>query len=256
MTEPVDPTVRVDSTLSKGLRVLEALARSREGKGVTALSKELELTKSNTFRLLQTLCVLGYARSTEDKRYVATLKTWQVGRHCVDNLNLRDIARPEMQHLAQETGETIYLAVPEGVHVVYIDKIDSEKPIRSWNPIGGNAPMHCVGTGKAILAHEYGQRRNRIQHNLTRHTDRTLTTLAALDADMADTTARGYAVDTGEFRERILSFGAPILLADNQAAAALGISVPDINLPEGGVARYGELVAQCAAVVSDKLKRA
>ncbi|MEM9604510.1 MAG: IclR family transcriptional regulator [Pseudomonadota bacterium] len=256
MSEPTTTPVRVDSTLSKGLRVLEALAKSPSGQGVTALSKELDLTKSNTFRLLQTLCALGYARSTPDKRYVATLKTWQVGRHCVDNLNLREIARPEMQHLARETGETIYLAVPEGARVVYIDKIDSEKPIRSWNPVGGSAPMHCVGTGKAILAHEYARRRDLMQHHLSQHTERTLTTLAELDVDMAATLERGYAFDTGEFRERILSFGAPVLLADNQAAAALGVSLPDINLPDGDADRYGALVAECAASVSAKLRRA
>ena len=255
MSAPTDTAPRVDSTLSKGLTVLEALARSENGKGVTELARDLSLTKSNTFRLLQTLCVLGYARSTEDKRYVATLKTWQVGRHCVDNLNLRDIARPEMAELARETGETIYLAVPEGTRVVYIDKIDSIKPIRSWNAIGGSAPLHCVGTGKAILMKEYGKRRDAIRHTLDRYTDNTLTSLEALEADIARSQERGFAFDTGEYRERILSFGAAITMADNHVVGALGISVPDINLPPDGVQRYGDLVAHCAAAVSDKLQR-
>ena len=53
-TEP-----KVDSTLSKGLSILENLSAAPAGKGVTKLSKELGLTKSNTFRLLQTLTALG-----------------------------------------------------------------------------------------------------------------------------------------------------------------------------------------------------
>lgn len=244
---------KVDSTLSKGLSILENLATSQGSKGVTELSRELDLTKSNTFRLLQTLSTLGYVRHLDDKSYAATLKTWQVGRSLVENLNLRAHAAPEMANLSKETGEAIYLAVPEGLSVVYIDKVESLKPIRSWNPVGGSAPIHCVGTGKAILASNFDQMRDKLKNNLTRHTSNTLTNLDALAADMAATKKRGYALDQGEFRDRILSFGAPILLPDGEAIAALGISLPDINLNEGGEDRIGMLVRTAAEDVSRKL---
>ncbi|WP_372572250.1 IclR family transcriptional regulator [Ruegeria jejuensis] len=246
---------KVDSTLSKGLAILENLAASQRSKGVTELSRELELTKSNTFRLLQTLTTLGYVKHLDDKSYAATLKTWQVGRSSVENLNLRAVAAPEMAHLSQKTGEAIYLAVPEGLTVVYIDKIDSLKPIRSWNPVGGSAPIHCVGTGKAIMASNFEQMRDKLADKLARYTDNTLTTLDALQQDVAETRRRGYAFDRGEFRDRILSFGAPILLPDGEAVAALGISLPDINLVEGDEDRLGTLVRHAAAGVSQKLRR-
>jgi len=254
-TPKAERPVRVDSTLSKGLQVLEALAKSRSGKGVTELSRELDLTKSNTFRLLQTLTVLGYVRSTKSKSYIATLKTWQVGRAVVENLNLRELAAPEMQMLSKETREAIYLAVPENLSVVYIDKIESVQPIRSWNPIGGSAPIHCVATGKAILAANYDSLRDQITGNLTRYTDRSITTNKALDADVAATLKRGYAIDTGEYRDRIYSFGAAICLPDGEAIAALGVSVPDVNLPDDGEKVIGELVKSAAHNVSLRLAR-
>ena len=117
--------------MSKGLLILENLVGTQTSKGVTELSKELGLTKSNTFRLLQTLTTLGYVQHMPDKSYAATLKTWRVGRASVENLNLRTIAGPELNYLARETGETVYLAVRENFSGVYIDKVDSEKPIRS-----------------------------------------------------------------------------------------------------------------------------
>ncbi|MDP5217282.1 IclR family transcriptional regulator [Ruegeria sp. 2205SS24-7] len=246
---------KVDSTLSKGLAILENLAASQQSKGVTELSRELELTKSNTFRLLQTLTTLGYVKHLDDKSYAATLKTWQVGRSSVENLNLRAVAAPEMAHLSQETGEAIYLAVPEGLTVVYIDKIDSLKPIRSWNPVGGSAPIHCVGTGKAIMASNFEQMRDKLTGKLARYTDNTLTTFNELQQDVAETLKQGYAFDRGEFRDRILSFGASILLPDGEAVAALGISLPDINLVDGGEDQLGTLVRHAAAGVSQKLRR-
>ncbi|MEM9221210.1 MAG: IclR family transcriptional regulator [Pseudomonadota bacterium] len=253
MSEQSKKTFKIDSTLSKGLAILERLAGTQGGKGVTELSRELGLTKSNTFRLLQTLTALGYVKHNESKTYAATLKTWQVGRASVECLNLRSIAGPEMNHLAKQTGEAVYLAVPEHIHVIYIDKIESQKPIRSWNPIGGSAPMHCVGTGKSILAANYSSMRDKMVGNLTRHTERTLTTLDALDADMATTLKRGYAVDSGEYRDRILSFGSAITLPNGEAIASLGVSLPDVNLVDGDDVEIGFMVRDCAASVSTKL---
>ncbi|MDD9874501.1 MAG: helix-turn-helix domain-containing protein, partial [Gammaproteobacteria bacterium] len=59
------PATRVDSTLSKGLRVLEVLVKSPNGGGVTEIARALGLSKSNAFRLLRSLTVLGYVRSME-----------------------------------------------------------------------------------------------------------------------------------------------------------------------------------------------
>ncbi|WP_136443904.1 IclR family transcriptional regulator [Pacificoceanicola onchidii] len=246
---------KVDSTLSKGLSILENLVTAQNGKGVTELSRELGLTKSNAFRLLQTLTTLGYVKHLDNKNYAATLKTWQVGRASVENLNLRAVAAPEMAYLSQETGEAVYLAVPEGLSVVYIDKVESLKPIGSWNPVGGSAPIHCVATGKAILASNYADLRVKLEGNLTPFTDKTMTTLEAVDEDVKQTLKRGYAFDRGEFRDRILSFGGAIRLPDGEAIGALGVSLPDINLDDGGEERMGALVQHAANNVSQKLLR-
>lgn len=247
---------KLDSTLSKGLLILETLAQAGRARGVSDLARELSLTKSNTFRLLQTLVALGYVAQPEAGGYQATRKAWRVGRGMVDPLNLRALSAPEMTYLAQETQETIYLAVPEGVTIIYIDKIESRKPIRSWNPIAGQAPMHCCGTGKAVLAANYEMLRPRLVLPLQRYTERTLVELADLDAEMGRTLRRGYAFDSGEYRERILSFGAAIHAPGGGAVGAIGISLPDVNLPEGGIERFGGLLVHAASGISARLGQA
>ena len=244
---------RVDSTLSKGLSILENLTASSEGKGVSELSRELGLTKSNTFRLLQSLTTLGYVTKSQDKNYSASLKTWQIGRRVIDQMNLRELCRNEMQWLSQKTGETIYLAIKEGLSVIYIDKIESFKPIRSWNPIGASAPLHCVGTGKAILAASYEKLREHIKDTLDKYTEKTITNIDKLDKDMMATDARGYAFDSGEYRERIFSFGAPIFLPNQEVIAAIGISLPYVNLPAEGEQVLGQLVLEASKRASGRI---
>ncbi len=244
---------KLDSTLSKGLRVLEHLVQSPEGKGVSALARELGLSKSNTFRLLQTLVALGYVKHGAGKAYTATLKTWQIGRASIENLDLRSLAAPELLYLSAQTGEAICLAVPENLHVVYVDKLDGTKPVRSWVALGGTAPLHCVGVGKAILAANYDRLRPKIAEVLPRFTNLTITSMSALDADVRWTQEHGYAFDAGEFCERTLSFGAAITLPEGEAVAALGISVPDMTLGAADEARFGGLVRDAAARVSAKI---
>ncbi len=257
MTEETnaDKPPKLDSTLSKGLQILETLTAARGARGVSELARELELTKSNVFRLLQTLSALGYVRSTDDKQYAATLKTWQVGRAVVENFNLRELAWKEMQALSSETGEAIYLAVPEGLNVTYIDKIDSTQPIRSWNPVGGSAPIYAVGTGKAILSADYPRFREQLIGNLRKHTDLTITSISDLDREVEEIRARGYAIDRGEFRNRIRSYGGAIALPGGEVIAALGVSVPEVNLSDGDEERIGDLVRFAAENVSRKIAR-
>lgn len=113
------------------------------------------------------------------------------------------------------------------------------KTVRSWNTAGRTAPLYCVGTGKAILAADYTRLRDQIAKELTRYTDRTLTDINDLDADIALTKTRGYAYDKGECRDRIVNFGAAITLPGGQPIVALGISLPDISLPDMRAERLG-----------------
>lgn len=244
---------RVDSTLTKGLLLLEAMAASKNAKGVTELAQTAGLTKSNTFRLLQTLVALGYVRQGRDKLYSATLKTWQVGIQLVNNLNLREHASEELRRLSRATQETVYLGVLDGLSVIYIDMIDSLRPIRTWNQVGGSAPAHCVGTGKAIVAANYPALRDTFRGKLLRYTDKTLTTLAAFESDVALTRERGYAFDAGEFREGVVGVGAAICLPTGEAIGAIGLSLLEGNLPDNNPESYGRLVAEAARNISLRL---
>ena len=70
---------RINSTFSKRFRIFEALASAGCGRGVSELARELEMTQSNEFRLLQTLTRLDYVRRGKDRIYSATFQAWRVG---------------------------------------------------------------------------------------------------------------------------------------------------------------------------------
>lgn len=241
---------RVDSTLQKGLMILETLAEAGSGMGVTELATRLTLTKSNTFRLLQSLSTLGYVRQSGDKNYLATMKIWKVGLRIISQIEVRDFAATEMRRLSDLFGETTYLAILDDTALLYIDKIDSIQPIRTWTPKGGTVPLHCVGTGKALLAYNYETLRNRIAGSLVGYTDKTITSVEGLDREVAKIKKAGVAIDWGEYREKVYSIGSPILGIDGRAIAAIGVSAPAANCTKNDVKEMAKEVSRSAAIIS------
>lgn len=219
--------IRMDSTLLKGLRVLEALARSDSPRGVSDLARDLDLTRSNVHRTLQTLCEAGYVRQVEDgRRYECTLRLFELASVLVDGLDVRRLAGRHIRSLSDLTEETVHLAVLDGTEVVYLDKIDSLQPIRAYSAVGGRAPAHCVASGKALLSRSSDDVVRRVLDDLSAHTDNSITEEGALRRELRESRESGCAVNRGEWRSAVGGIAAPVIGAGGAPEAAVGVSGP------------------------------
>src|SRR5690606_27539600 len=175
----------VDKAFTKGLRLIEALARSERPRGITDLANELGLTKSNVHRLLATLQFHGYVRQlAEDRSYELTTRIWELGSRVVDRMDLVRVARPSLERLAAITGETVHLSMLDDTDVVYLDKIESEHHIRAHTRVGARAPAFTMATGKAMLAHVPRSYLERFRPLMKRYTPTTRTSIEELAADV------------------------------------------------------------------------
>lgn len=245
----------MDKTLLKGLAVLEAVAR-HEGRPRTIdeLAAHVGLTRSNVHRTLQTLAHAGYVTKDEASgNYRGTLRLFELGANQVARFDVRAHASPAMRALAQETGETVHLSVLEGMDVIYIDKIDSPQPVRSYTAIGWRAPAYAVATGKAMLAFQPAGYLERHAQAIVRHTPATVTALDGLHAEMDKVVRLGYAVNRGEWRESVGGVAAPILDGMGAVVAALGISGPLERLNEERMAQLAPAVRQQALALSQAM---
>jgi DNA-binding IclR family transcriptional regulator len=244
----------MDKTLLKGLRVLETLAASPKPMGVTALSEELGLTKSNTHRTLQTLIAAGYVYSNADTAsYECTLKLFEIANSVVSRLDVRQVADPYLQQLAHYTHETIHLSVLDDLEVIYINKVESSKPVRAYTMIGGRAPAYCVATGKALLAWQPEERINNIPDQLKQWTPQTLTSHDDLLKDLEKTRRRGFSINQGEWRATVGGAAAVIFNAHNRPIASIGITGPLEHLPPEALHKYGPMVTRTARQLSHAL---
>jgi IclR family transcriptional regulator, KDG regulon repressor len=244
----------MDGTLLKGLKVLETLALSDQLRGITELAHDLELTKSNIHRTLQTLIAAQYVHMPSPGRYACTLKLFELASAVMGRVNVRSAGEPFMAGLLKDTGETVHLSILDKGEVIYLNKLDSAHPVRAYSAIGGRAPAYCVASGKALLAHGGESALAALgSFPLIAHTPRTITTLDGLRREMALIRRQGFAVNRGEWRDTVCGLAAIVLDAGGEPVASIGISGPADRMRPVHLKRYQSIVMDAAKGLSRAL---
>jgi DNA-binding IclR family transcriptional regulator len=246
----------MDSTLAKGLAVMEWLVNQPGGVRVADAAAAFDLPRSNVHRTLQTLVQCGWALQSEsDSTYRPSLKLFSLGALVNETADLKSLLHPVLAVLASGTGETIHLAVLQDREIVYLDKFDSPLPVAAYSRVGGRAPAHCVASGKVLLAELRLDAASLAQRlgTLQAHTPQTITSMDALQADLAQTRLRGYGENREEWRTGVCGLGAVVLNARGEAVAAVGMSVPAIRFTRQRARELAKQVCSCALQASEAL---
>jgi IclR family acetate operon transcriptional repressor len=163
--------------------------------------------------------------------------------------DLRELARPAMRRLAEESGETVNLMVPTAGGTEAIAQEDGRHLLGATSWIGRDVPDHASAAGKVFLAHGVSEIRPRLE----RLTPRTLVDRAALEEDLAAVRERGYATLVDELEPGLSVVAAPVRDAGGGVVAALAISGPTTRLPPHRLAVLGRLAIEQAGAVSERL---
>jgi IclR family transcriptional regulator, KDG regulon repressor len=246
----------MDSTLAKGLNVLEWMTRQPNGCRVIDVAQQFGLARSNAHRTLQTLVECGWAVQDEGaSTYRSSLKLFELGSIVDQATDIKDRLHPFLAKLAADSGETIHLAVLDGAEVVYLDKFDSPLPVAAYSRIGGRAAAHCVAAGKALLAamafDDVALKARLV--DLTAHSKHSITSFAALETELAKIRARGYAENREEWRIGVCGLGAVVSNAAGKPVGAIGMSVPSIRFSKKQVAIHAAQLLACAALANEAL---
>jgi IclR family KDG regulon transcriptional repressor len=243
----------MDSTVVKALRIIEALARAEAPCGVSTLSRELGLTKSNVHRLLGTLVHCGYVDRADGGLYRLSAKLWHLGSTVMARRDIREVALPYLRELKDETGETARLTIFLDDHGVCIAQVQSDHPVGVLTQVGGTLLAYCSATGKALLAHQPDHVISRVARSLKPHTPHTSPSESELRKELSKIRKVGYAVNRGEWRSTVTGVGAPVRDGSGEVLAAIGISGPMERLKHRQLRAYGPMVRDIADRLSADL---
>lgn len=246
----------MDSTLAKGLSILDWLARQSRPVRAVEVGQTFGLSRSNAHRTLQTLVACGWAtQDDETSTYRASLRLFELGALVGQGADIQALVRPQFAALARSSGETIHLATLDGAEIVYLDKFDSPLPVAAYSRVGGRAPAYCVASGKALLAAAdlAPAALRALLGKLIAHTPNTLTDYTALHAELGRVRARGWAENREEWRLGVCGLGAVLRDARGEAIAAIGMSVPSIRFARSQARELTEQLLACAEAASAAL---
>ena len=231
-------------SLGRGLRALDLLL-SRVDIGTVEIAGALGIDKGAASRLLQTLVASGYAMQAPGRRYQAgpKLRTRSAQPLLPGSASIRERARPLLERVHEATGETAHLAIRADDRVLYLDKVDTDLPLRVDRPVGTLSPLHCTALGKIFLA--YGEAP--LPRTLAGFTTRTAIDLDALRAALKHIVEHGYAIDDEEFALGIRCVAAPLRDGLGRVVAAIGISGPTARVTTKHLVSYGRLLQDIAA---------
>ena len=235
-------SVKRSQSGSRVLNVLETIS-VHQPIGVRALGRLLEEDKSAIQRALMTLADDGWIRPTREPqiRWELTARILTVANNAQGNNDLRKRARPMLERLRDECGETVLLVLPDLQQFVIADVIESRQVLRMVPELGYPVAARNTSTGRAMLPHLDKPRWLAL---LGSEPD------AAMLASFEATRRLGYAISDGEINPAASSIASAILERDGSAIGAVVVTAPKERIDASALASIGKLVALTARDLS------
>ncbi|SEP01263.1 transcriptional regulator, IclR family [Halogranum amylolyticum] len=192
----------------------------------TEISKETEMAESTLHDYLSTLVHLGYL-SRESGKYKLSLQFLDHGTAARESISIYSKSRQTLKGLAEESGAAVWLVVEENGKAVYLAQELGEDSIETHERIGKHEYMHCLATGKVILAFSSQEHVEEVveQHGLPQMTPESITTIEELQAELSEIREQRYAVNHNEAAKGTSAVAAPVVI-DGQVIGAVAISAP------------------------------
>jgi len=248
----------ISGSIKKALSIIECVGKSTRPLKASEVANSTKLERATAFRILTYLTSLGYLfKDVETNLYSLGHKIFEFGDKSDYLKTLTTLCLDSIRKLSVETEHITYLAVLEGPHVVYCDKVD---------PTGDSAPRafrmrldaHSCALGKAMLAYKSLEELKEIykSYSLHKHTVNTITSLDKLQVELRKVRSIGYSVNEAETFDYVYGVGAAILNSQNRAVAAISLSGTKGSINLKTIPNLAKKVIEASRSISLKLLEA
>ena len=242
--------------IDRAAQILDCFGFDHQELSVSEIGAKTNLHRSTAHRILMALEYNDLIQQNpENGKYRLGIKLFRLGHQAVSHLNLREICRPFLTRIMNETKETVHLAVLDEDQVLYLDKVEGPHALRMPSRVGRRIPTYCTSLGKAMLSFLDDQEVKNIFRNqvLRPYTANTVKTLSQLLTDLRMIRKRGYSVDNEEIEIGLRCVGAPIKDYTGAMVGAISAAAPSARLSSQKIHSVGKLVVTTAEEISEKL---
>jgi DNA-binding IclR family transcriptional regulator len=254
------PAAKVPGTaaFSKFMHVLQLIAESDEPLSLSRIAALSGYPRTTVYRLLGALLAEDMVAENRHRAgYELGSRLISLAGKSLAKSDLRSVALEPLRALRDATRETVHLAIPSAMGMVYIEKLESPQTVRMDSRIGTRVTWYSSSVGKAYLAcleHEPFESRLR-GIRLEKLTPNTVDSLDALRREIDQARQRGYALDQEENEPQIFCIGCAILRDDGAPAGCVSISIPVFRKNRKLHETYAIPLLETCRLISKKLSR-
>jgi len=254
--QPKTTSVEGDTPTLRLFALLEVIAAKDEFFSLQSLVEETGIPKPTLHRMLQQLESSGIIQRDGDNRhYSSGLRLRHLAEKILLNSTTHSARHNVLLQLADEVGESCNLTAIAGNEVIYVDRVETQAPLRFCLQSGSRVPVHCSATGKLFLSGMSKSQRKRLLGStpLTQYTEKTITDIDALEAEIEKAKQTGYAIDNEEYLPGLFCVAVIIPRAGGQSNLSLAIQAPIMRVkPEDALHFLPAL--QRAALAMEKIE--
>ncbi len=228
------------------LAVFESFTRNRNSLTLQEIADRIDLPKSTAFRIVQSLEESGYLVRLVNQHYCLSFRLTKLAGLVQSTIDIREIARPIITELAEQTRETITINTVSGPDRVCIDVIDTSSPLRSVTKAGEHIRLLDGSSAKMLMAYLPKAQLKPVLSYVSRTTKRKP---SEITAELARIREQGYAVSHGERLLGLSAVTAPIKDMNEESIYCLTVAGPTVRL-QNREKDFIKLVVKAAAAIS------
>lgn len=242
------------SVLVKTFAILETLVGCDDNLPLAELSEQVSLPKPTVHRIVRDLALMGYVQRVGNGRYRLTDRFRRLAGGTAEQW-LITVARPVLEHLHEQTGETVNLGTLRGGRVLYLQVLESRHPLRRMVKPGESELSYSTALGRAIVSQWPESRWTRLlQHKpLERRTEQTTVDPQKLRERLIEARETGVAIEVDENDVGVMCIGAPVCDALG-VVGAISISAPSARVDEGTRQQFVEILRKATEELSADLQ--
>lgn len=245
--------------IRRAVQVLRGVsARNRIGIKLTDLARHCGLEHSTTHRILRGLIAEGLAYQDENsRRYFLGPVVYELGLAAEPRFRLKDVAASALDRLAEQSGDTVFLAVPSGPDALCIDRREGAFPIKAFTvDVGTKLPMGIGVGGMAMLASlPEDERRHVLAQNMPRLAEFGDMTPAELLRLVQAARKAGHAFNRSR-APGAAAVGVALLGPQGEVAGSISIATIDSRLPAARAKQLARSMWQESQAITQQLIRA
>ncbi len=223
-------------SVDHAIDVLEAMARVGGAVGVSHLARQTGLSKAAVYQILATFERRRFViRDPGSTLYRLSWALYELGSGVVRDVDLSRTARPHLDMLARQLGESVLLGILDGDEVLYLDRGEAPFELRMVANTGRRGMLHATASGKVLLAcsgdTELWDRL--LRRGLRRMTAATITDPDRLRHDIAEVRQKGYATCWQEGEVGLCSVAVALRDYTGATVGCLTVAGPSTRLTTG-----------------------